>query len=390
LGQSLEWQGDVAAAADAYREGTHVGRKAGNYVGALAALVNLAFALNELGRLQEAIALCQDFAHEARRAGPLSPSAGVNNLAWSWLSYEANELERARKQALHALSLAEKAGFSDAILRVQYTLARVHAALGEMAAARQVIQDAYQRMAHLDLELPQGDWFRSLEAEIHLRLGEIAAAAAWAEVTGLSAHDSPGRYDEGVYITFARLLMAQGQYAEASHLLATMERLAGDGGRRRTLITVYLLQARILQAQGREGEARSCVEMALHLAAPQGYLRAFLAEGEPVAELLPGARHVAPGFVDSLLKAFSSERIPGDGVAGLPAAAQPWSLVEPLTARELEILRLISAGRSNPEIAELLYLSLNTVKWHVKNLYGKLGVRSRVEAAARAQELELL
>ena len=65
-------------------------------------------------------------------------------------------------------------------------------------------------------------------------------------------------------------------------------------------------------------------------------------------------------------------------------------LVEPLTARELEILRLIAAGRSNPEIAELLYLSLNTVKWHVKNLYGKLGVSSRVEAAARAQELELL
>jgi LuxR family maltose regulon positive regulatory protein len=91
-----------------------------------------------------------------------------------------------------------------------------------------------------------------------------------------------------------------------------------------------------------------------------------------------------------LLEAFSSPQAPRDGSADSLAGVQPWSLVEPLTVRELEILRLIAAGRSNPEIAELLYLSLNTVKWHVKNLYGKLGVSSRVEAAARAQELELL
>ena len=180
LGQTLEWQGDVAAAADAYREGTHTGRKAGDYVGALAAQVNLAFALNELGRLQEAIALCQGFEDEARRAGPQSPSTGACNLAWSWLSYEANELDQARDRALQALRLSEGVGFSDAILRVQYTLARVHLALGEIDASRQVVQDAYRLMARLDLELPQGDWFRALEAEIHLRMGEIAAAADWA------------------------------------------------------------------------------------------------------------------------------------------------------------------------------------------------------------------
>jgi LuxR family maltose regulon positive regulatory protein len=390
LGQTLEWQGDVAAAADAYRAGTHTGHQAGDYVGALAAQVNLAFALNELGRLQEALALCQDFEDEARRAGPLSPSVGACNLAWSWLSYEANELDQARDQALQALRLSEGAGFSDAILRVQYTLARAYLALGEVAAARQVVQDAYQLMARLDLELPQGDWFRALEAEIHLRLGEIAAAADWAKTSRLSAHDSPGRYEEDVYIAFARLLMAQGQFAPANHLLVTMERLAGDSGRRRTLITVYLLQARILQAQGQEGAARTCVESALHLAAPQGYLRAFLEEGEPIAALLPTVRHVAPRFIDSLLDAFSRQGAPGAGQAGSPASDRPSLLIEPLTTRELEILRLIAAGQSNPEIAELLYLSLNTVKWHVKNLYGKLGVSSRVEAAARAQELELL
>lgn len=389
LGQALEWQGDVAAAADAYREGTYTRRRAGDHVGALAAQINLAFALNELGMLQEALALCQDFEDEIRSAGPLSPSAGACNLAWSWLSYEANELDQARDQALQALVLAEGTGFSDAILRAQYTLARAYLALGEIDASRQVVQSGYRVMARLTLQLPQHNWFRALEAEIHLRLGETAAAIAWAEASGFGADDCPGRYDEDAYFAFARLLVVQGRYREADHLLATMERSAGDGGRRRTLITVYLLQARIRQAQGQVGAALACVEKALHLAAPQGYYRAFLDEGEQIAVLLPRVRHFSPQFVDSLLKAFSGQGGPGAGTmdSALPHLSL---LVEPLTARELEILRLITAGRTNPEIAELLYLSLNTVKWHVKNLYGKLGVSSRVEAAARAQELDLL
>jgi LuxR family maltose regulon positive regulatory protein len=382
LGQSLEWQGDVAAAADAYREGASTGRKAADHVGALAAQTNLAFALNELGRLQEAIALCQDFEDEVRRTNRPSLPARASNLAWSWLSYEANELDRAGEQARQALNLSQGAGFADAILRVQYTLARVHLAQGEMAAARQVVQGAHHLMTRLNLELPQMGWFAALEAEINLRAGDIAAAIHWAETSGLGADDSPGRYEGDIYLTFARLLIAQSRYGEADRILSTMERSAASGGRLRTLMTVYLLQARILSAQGRKVAAQARVESTLDLAATQGYLRAFLDEGQPVVTMLPEVRHVAPQFVNSLLEAFSGKAALAEGAADL--------LVEPLTERELEILRLIAAGRSNPEIAESLYLSLNTVKWHAKNLYGKLGVSNRVEAAARAQELGIL
>jgi LuxR family maltose regulon positive regulatory protein len=177
-------------------------------------------------------------------------------------------------------------------------------------------------------------------------------------------------------------LAAQRRYEEADLILSTMERTAADGGRQRVLIALYLLQARIRWAQGQKSAARRRVESALRLAAPQGYLRAFLDEGEVIAAVLPDVRQVAPHFVDSVLDAFSRQ--------GVPVVRLADSLVEPLTERELQILRLIAAGRSNPEIAESLYLSLNTVKWHAKNLYGKLGVSNRVEAAARAQELELL
>ena len=113
-------------------------------------------------------------------------------------------------------------------------------------------------------------------------------------------------------------------------------------------------------------------------------------EGAMLVPLLTRLRHLAAAFLDSVLKGF--DEMPSSSAAGEPLFISGPSVgraVEPLTERELEILRLVAAGRSNPEIADLLYLSLNTVKWHVKNLYSKLGVGSRVEAAARAQELDL-
>jgi LuxR family maltose regulon positive regulatory protein len=162
-----------------------------------------------------------------------------------------------------------------------------------------------------------------------------------------------------------------------------MERAASQGQRRRKLISIYLLQAIGHQAAGHTDEALARVEKALELAAPEGYSRAFLDEGLDIVDLLSRARHLAPDLVSQVLDAASAK----DASPLLPHTPL---LVEPLTERELEILRLIAAGRSNPEIAELLYLSLNTVKWHAKNLYGKLNVGSRIEAVARAQELELL
>jgi LuxR family maltose regulon positive regulatory protein len=382
LGQTLEWQGDVAAAADAYQEGASTGRRAADHVGALAAQTNLAFALNELGRLREALALCQELEDDRRQTLQAPFPARVSNLAQSWLLYEMNQLDRAREQAQQALDLARVTGFADAVLRVQRTLARVHLALGEFAAARELVQEVFQFTARLDLEVPQVDWFKAFEAEINLRVGDITAADHWAESAGLSVHDSPGRYEEDIYITLARLLLVQRRYEEAGLILSTIEQMAEDGGRRRALITIYLLQARMRWAQGQRDAAHSRVKSALRLAATQGYLRAFLDEGEVIAAVLSNVRHIAPHFVDSVLEAFLRQ--------GTSVERGADSLMEPLTARELEILRLIAAGRSNPEIAESLYLSLNTIKWHAKNLYGKLGVSNRVEAAARAQELELL
>jgi LuxR family maltose regulon positive regulatory protein len=305
------------------------------------------------------------------------------HLAWSLLSYEANELERAREQAEQTLDILERMNVADGILWGRYILARVHLACGELDEMRKITRKGRQDVARLDVYKGKALWFTALEAQASLQEGDLAAAARWAAAIHFSPADAPHFWDELPYFTYIRLLLAQKRLEDAQTLLTTMQRSAEQAGRCRKLITIYLQQAAVQQTLGQRQEALPNVEKALRLAAPEGYCRAFLDEGQVIVDLLPQVRQVAPTFVDRVLESASAA---GEQRAVSHAPA----LIEPLSERELEILRLIAAGRSNPEIADLLYLSLNTIKWHVKNLYGKLGVGSRIEAAARGQELDLL
>jgi LuxR family maltose regulon positive regulatory protein len=386
LGQALEMRGEVAAAADVYRDAFLSRRKAGGQLGALVLLTNLAFTLNELGQRREAVALCRQAVEEGRsRPGRGLPVAEGAYLAWSLLSYEANSLEEAERQVLRALDLCERANVTDGILWGKHILAQVRLASGRIDETLEICREMRQRAARLDLGPFKEAWFAALEAQVSLQQGDIATAARWAEAAKLSPADDPHHWSEAVYFTYVRLLLAQEQLEAARTLLATMERSAQQGGRNRKLITIYVQQALIERAMGREKKALARVGKGLRLAAPEAYRRAFLNEGQAIIALLPPVRHVAPAFVDSLLEAYRDE-----GRRTKAEVRPSVSLIEPLTEREVEILRLIAAGHSNPEIAELLYLSLNTVKWHVKNLYGKLQAGNRIEAVARAQELDLL
>jgi LuxR family maltose regulon positive regulatory protein len=394
LGQSLERQEELAAAADAYRKAALIGRQAGDQLGAVVALTNLVLALNELGRRREGVALCQQVAEAAAgRPGRELPVAEGVDLAWGCLSYEANELDRAREQSLRALHLCEQLNIADGIFIAQFTLARMHLACGEPEGTLGICRQARERAARIKPGAPQAGWFAALEAQVYLQEGDLAAAASWAERAALAPTDVPHFWHEWVYFTYIRLLLSQGRLEEADTILTTLERSARQGQRRRKLITLGLQRALFHQAQSREEQARVSIREALLVAAPEDYRRAFLDEGPAIMDSLPASRHIAPGFVDGLLEAFRDvipslveRRSSPASVADLSGG----QLTDPLSERETEILRLVAAGRSNPEIADLLYLSLNTVKWHVKNLYSKLDVHSRIEAAARAQELGLL
>ncbi len=164
---------------------------------------------------------------------------------------------------------------------------------------------------------------------------------------------------------------------------------ARDGGRAGRLIEILALQAVALLAQGRRDQALAALEQALALARPEGYVRLFIdeaspaGEGAPIGELLRqlAAKGTAVDYVSQLLAALREERGTQD---------QGPALVEPLSARELEVLRLLAVGISNKEIAETLVIATSTVKQHLKNIYGKLDVHNRTQAANRARDLDLL
>ena len=234
--------------------------------------------------------------------------------------------------------------------------------------------------------------------------GNLAAADHWAQSSGLNPADPSITYLYEVdYLTLARLLIAQGNLKVAETLLLQLHGAAASAERGGSLIEILILQAITFAAQKRSEEAFSALAQALGLAEPEGFMRIFLDEGEPMREVigywrLEAGKHKTlaevqtrlVAYADKLLAAFSGS------ATQLPIASEPAnspvlhaSLVDPLSARELEVLHLIAEGLSNDAIARKLFLSTGTVKVHLKHIYGKLDVNSRTQAVARLRELNL-
>jgi LuxR family maltose regulon positive regulatory protein len=225
----------------------------------------------------------------------------------------------------------------------------------------------------------------------------MAEALDWARERGLSVDDDLSYLHEFEHITLARVLIGRykhGRVERAIHkamgLLERLLKAAEEGKRTGSVIEILVLQALAHEAQGDASPALVPLERALTLAEPEGYIRIFVDEGPPMARLLYEAlsQGISPNYAQRLLRAFPVEE-PEQAYSSKPQAPKSeW--VEPLSKREIEVLQLISEGLTNQEIATRLYLSLHTVKVHARNIYGKLGVKNRTQAAARGKALGIL
>jgi LuxR family maltose regulon positive regulatory protein len=225
---------------------------------------------------------------------------------------------------------------------------------------------------------------------VWVRQGRMGEALGWAREQGLSVSDDLSYLREFEHITLARVLLARARsdstdpsFLEAMALLRRLLQAAEEGGRTGSVIEILMLQALAHHLQGDVPAALVPLERALALAEPESYVRIFVDEGPPMATLLVAAakRQIAPDYARQLLAAF------GGAEDSTPVKQ---GLIEPLSERELDVLRLLGTDLDGPEIARHLMVSLSTIRTHTKNIFSKLGVNNRRTAVRRAEELNLL
>ncbi len=371
LGYAYLLQGERAAAAQAYGEALAISQAIGHFIIHLLTTLGLAY-LHE-GANQLALA-AESYRRALELAGdPPQPVVCEAHLGLARSAYQWDDLASAQRHAQLGARLAQQLASTDRAVAAELFLARLRRAQGDPAGAAAILgraEQAVQRQGFLLLA-------PALAEEQVLTLlvrGDLPAAALLAQASGLPT-------------ALARVHLAQGRPAAAIAAIEPWLRHAEARGWPDEQLRALVLLALARQAHGDPGEAARALEAALALGAPDGLLRVFADEGEPMHALLT-RRRAAGGpltpYLDRLLAVFAAQ----GAQQALAVGAPP--LVEPLSERELLVLRLVAQGLSNHEIGERLVLALSTVKGHNRNIFGKLQVQRRTEAVARARELGLL
>ena len=376
LGDALRTVGDLTAADEAYAEAAEIGRAAHHAYGRLAGIVMHARVRAEQGRLREAD---EEFRRALRllteEGFELSPAAGIVRIGMGALLYERDDLDAAERELERGMELAERTGDVSTLVWAYVTISRNKRARGEeegaLERASQAERVARDSGADLQIAIALG-WMTKLL----LAGGDLTEAVAFEQERAANAAAAADAALVVDRLTSARLLHAQGRHREALPLLEELGETAEAAGRTGDFIEILALQALAPWAGSKKERAVSALAQALTLAEPEGYVRTIVDESPLMATLLSevlGAKQ--RGRTDLLrcvpahyLKKLQAAQERDAASAASPAAGLP----EPLSERELEVLRLIASGKSNRRIATELYVSVGTVKTHINNIYRKL------------------
>lgn len=397
LGLAYMRNGELEAAYNSVAEGMLNYEKSGRTAFAISGTVVLAEIRAEQGRLRDAIRVCEQSLRLATQPGEPALQGTADLYLWlSLLACEQGDLDTAIQQLEKSEALGASFGLPDWKYRRWLAQARTKEASGDLDGALLSLQEA-ERQYYLN-PIPIVKPLEAWKARIWIRQGKLAEAIAWQRQSGLSADDELSYIHEFEHITLARLLIAQFRRDRSEPVLATamslLQRLleaAEAGGRTGSMIEILMLQA---LAQGalsprNPSAALTPLETALRLAELEKYVRIFIDEGLPMARLLSAAagQGIMPDFARLLLKMMDTGEQMPEG-SSHPSPAQP--LIQPLSERELEVLRLVAQGLSNEAIGRRLFLAVSTVKGYNRIIFDKLQVQRRTEAVARARELGLL
>jgi LuxR family transcriptional regulator, maltose regulon positive regulatory protein len=380
LGSAYWMTGNLKAARESFAEASAASRRAGNIYVALLAMRMLGEIEKMGGHLRRAADLYRQALRLAEER-PL-PAAGLAHVGMGELFYEWNDLDGAMHHLMRSIALGKNSGSFEILFSGRNALALAKQAMGDAKGALEVIQEGERAARSMNLPTQILDQQAAFGVRLRLAQGDVATAARLLEERRIGADDAVDHLNELEHLVLARVLLACDEPEEALELLDRLLEAAEESGRMGSVIGILAIRALAHGALAEEASTLADLGRALALAEPEGYVRTFVDLGVPMEALLRRAltKGLCVGYASRLLEAFGS-------TAEKPSAGP---LSEPLSERELEVLRLVAAGMSNAEISRTLFVALSTAKKHINNIYRKLDVRNRTQAVARARELNLL
>ncbi|MCP4543187.1 MAG: tetratricopeptide repeat protein [Chloroflexi bacterium] len=399
---------DAVTASHYLSESIELSQMVGNTLVALLSTTTSAFLQIMQGRLHQAhetfqrgveLLRADDQLSGAGKEGQTFLGASIICGGLGELLREWNHLEDAERYLKQGIEVGEQWGNAEALADIYIFFAHLKQTMGDHQGARDTINKADQLVKEKKVALWSAHQIQAHQARIWIAQGDLKAAERWA--ASLTQPPEQKETQEKVRMihfflrwikesTLARLRIAQQKFADALCLIVPLLQIAEDGEWMGIVIELLIFQALALQGQGEIAKALNALQRALSLTEPEGYVRIFVDEGVPMMALLQetASRGIATGYVNKLLAAFDVSEYESEGETPPPSINQP--LIDPLSERELEVLRLIAIGLSNREIAGRLVVAVSTVKTHINNIYRKLDVSKRTQAVARARELNLL
>jgi LuxR family maltose regulon positive regulatory protein len=401
LGLASWAAGNVDDALTTFSEAVRSLHAAGNLVDELDGTVVLADMWVVAGRPSHARRLYEQALQTATRRGEPYPRATADlHVGLAELDRELDDLQSAEAHLETARVLGERASITENRHRWFLAMAQLRASAGAYATAADLLERGealYRRGFYPDVRP-----IAAMKTRVGIADGDLSAAAGWAHEAGVTVDDDADYLREYEHLTLARLLLAQHRAAQHSDhpgrasaitaLLGLLERLhaaAADTGRAGSTVEIRVLQALAHQACGNELRARAALGRALvETPEPEAWLRLYLDEGDPMLALLHDAAS-DDGEQDEAVRR-RARRVLDRATPPADHAEPPAALVDPLSQRELQVLRLLDSELSGPEIARELYVTLNTLRTHTRHIFTKLDVTNRAAAVRRAHERGVL